>query len=280
MNKINMSVRMGYINIPIDYVRELKSSAKRDKARAFMEYFDDMDSDSVNAFSFYAKGWNVSKSTAHDWIKEFKHEIERFYAHWMLKNSNHYSSVKNSTERQPNDNRTNEGFKMPISSEQNEISRTTTERQPNEAFNINGVDDTRERVNFFDPKFEDLYRRARICNKKVGKKEEAYQEYMNNHQHISHSDMAYAYMVYANDPHTNGKVFNLANFFKNQVYMSYLTPRIRVLKDERVIEGWYEKDKNLLTTDDKELKELTPERFRELVAKGEITILPNMKAAV
>lgn len=280
MSKINMSVRMGYINIPIDYIRELKNSAKRDKARAFMEYFDDMDSDSVNAFSFYAKGWNVSKSTAHDWIKEFKHEIERFYAHWMLKNSHHYSSVKNLAERQPNDNRTNEGFKMPIPSAQNETSRTTTERQPNEAFNLNGVDNARERVNFFDAKFEDLYLRARICNKKAGSKVEAYQEYMNNHQHISHSDMAYAYMVYANDPQTNGKVFNLANFFKNQVYMSYLTPRIRVLKDGNVIEGWYEKDKNLLTTEDNKPWELTPDRFSELVAKGEITILPKMKAAV
>lgn len=275
-----MNLRMGYINIPIDYIRELKNSAKRDKARAFMEYFDDMDSNSVNAFSFYAKGWNVSKSTAHDWIKEFKYEIEKFYAHWMIKNSHHYSSAKNLTERQQNDNRTNECFKTPIQSAQNEISRTIEERQPNEAFNIYGVDYTRKRVNFFDAKFEDLFMRARICNKKVGSKEEAYYEYMSNHQHVNHNDIAYAYMVYANDPQINGKVFNLVNFLKNQVYMSYLMPRIRVFKDGEVFEGWYEKDKNLLTTDSNGYWEVTPERFNELVAKGEISILPKMKAAV
>lgn len=276
-----MNLRMGYINIPIDYIRELKSNAKRDKARAFMEYFDDMDSGSVNAFSFYAKSWGVSKSTAHDWVKEFKDEIDKFFGHWTIKNAHHYHTVKNLTERQPNDNRTQEGSKTPTPSAQNETSRTTTERQQNEAFNIDDGDDSaQKRVKFFDAKFEDLFMRARICNKKVGSKEEAYKEYITNHQHVSHNDIAYAYMVYANDPQINGKVFNLVNFLKNQVYMSYLMPRIRVTKNGQVFEGWYEKDKNLLKTDSNEYWEVKPERFNELVARGEIVILPKMKAAV
>ncbi len=103
---IDINTRMGYINIPIDYVRSLKNEGKRGKARAFVEYFDDMDTQAINSFSFYAKSWDVSKSTAHDWIKEFKYEIERFFSYWLIKNSDHYSSVQKSAERQPNDNRT------------------------------------------------------------------------------------------------------------------------------------------------------------------------------
>ena len=52
MSNVNMSVRMGYINIQIDYIRALKNNRQRAKARSFMEYFDDMDTSTVNAFSF------------------------------------------------------------------------------------------------------------------------------------------------------------------------------------------------------------------------------------
>ncbi|WP_442765863.1 hypothetical protein [Sulfurospirillum cavolei] len=279
MSKIN-SVRMGYINIPIDYIRELKNSAQRAKARAFMEYFDDMDSGSVNAFSFYAQSWGISKTQVQTWIKDFRNEIDRFFSYWALKNSAHYNSVQKTTDRRPTDDRPTNTSKTPIESSFIKNDRPTTDRRPTEAFNLNDDDSARGRVDFFDPKFEDLYFRARLCNKKAGNKKDAYEEYTEHHTHISHSDMAYAYMVYANDPQTNGKVFNLVNFLKNQVYLSYLTPRIRVLKNGNIIEGWYDKEKNLLTTEDKTEWILKPDRFSELVAKGDITILQKMRAAV
>lgn len=272
-----MSARMNYITIPIDYVRELKNLGKRDKARAFMEYFDDMDVQAVNSFSFYAQSWNVSKSTAHEWIKEFKHEIERFFSYWLIKNSQHYSSVQKSTERLPNDSRTIDTLKSPIESSFKKSSRTLTERLPNEVFNLNNRDNAR--VNFYDKAFEDMYLRARRFNKFAGNKEEAYKEYMNNHTHISHSDMAHAYMTYINDPKANGKIFNLTNFMKNNVYVSYLNPRLQVLKDGKMLEGWYDQSKSTLTTDNETLI-LTKERFIEMVTKGEIIILNKMKAAV
>lgn len=102
---IEMNVRIGYISIPIDYVRELKGRGQRDKARAFMEYFDDVETNDVNSFSFYAKSWNISKTQVQAWVKEFKYEIERYFSYWLIKNSQHYTSVQKSTDRLPTDHR-------------------------------------------------------------------------------------------------------------------------------------------------------------------------------
>ena len=51
------------------------------------------------------------------------------------------------------------------------------------------------------------------------------------------------------------------------------------MKDYQLIEGWYNKDEERLETDKGGWK-LTKERFTEKVTKGEIIILPQMKAAI
>ena len=275
---MNTNVRMGYISVPIDYIRELKNSGKRDKARAFMEYFDDMNTNSINAFSFYAHSWGISKTQTQTWIREFKNEIERFFSFWLIKNSRHFSSVQNSTDRQPTDHRPIDTLKTPITSTLQKNHRPMTDRPPTEAFNLNNNNNS-ARVNFYDPEFEDLYLRAKHSYKFAGNKEDAYEEYITNHIHISHTDMAYAYMMHVNDPQCKGKFYNLANFMKNQIYIAYLLPRIRVMKDGKMLGGWYDKDNERLETEDGGWK-LTKERFREKVTKGEIVILPQMKAAV
>jgi len=92
-----------YIMMPISYVQKLKEKGKRQKARAFMEYFLDMHQEDVNSIRFYQKSWGLgSSSTALLWIKEFKEEIEKFYAYWSLKNAQHYNSVSNSIEQKSN----------------------------------------------------------------------------------------------------------------------------------------------------------------------------------
>ena len=274
---IEMNVRIGYISIPIDYVRELKGRGQRDKARAFMEYFDDVETNDVNSFSFYAKSWNISKTQVQAWVKEFKYEIERYFSYWLIKNSQHYTSVQKSTDRRPTDNRPIDTLKSPMVSSVQKNDRPTTDRQPTEALNLNNGDNAR--VNFYDKHFEDLFLRARVSNKLIGNKQEAYEEYMSKHQHIRHNDMAHAYMTYVHDPINNGKVYNLANFMKNFVYMSYLNPRLRILKDGEMMEGWYDKDKESFITDSG-MFQLTKQRFTELLTKGEIMILQQMKAAV
>lgn len=274
---IDMNVRLGYINVPIDYVRELKNKGQRDKARAFLEYFDDMDTSSVNAFSFYAKSWGISKTQTQTWVKDFKHEIERFYSYWVIKNSHHYSSVQKSTDRLQTDNRPNDTLKTSTVSDFEKNNRPTTDRPPTQVFNINN--NTNGRVNFYDKDFEDLYLRAKYSYKFAGNKEDAYAEYTTNHTHINHGDMAFAYMLHVNDPQCKGRFYNLANFMKNQIYIAYLIPRIQVLKDGQIIEGWYDKEAQRLETDNGGWV-LTADRFREKVTKGEIIILNKMKAAV
>jgi hypothetical protein len=85
--------------VPCDYFRELKRSAKRKKARAFMEYYDDADLGEFNSVRFYAKSWDVGIGTAHGWIDDFKTEIDRYYASRQLLNTEHYTSVRNKTEQ-------------------------------------------------------------------------------------------------------------------------------------------------------------------------------------
>jgi len=268
---------MNYILIPIDYVRELKSVGNRAKARAFVEYYDDYETSDVNSFGFYAKSWGISKTQVQAWIKEFKGEIERYFSYWLIKNSQHYSSVQKQTDRQPTEYRPMNTPKTPIVSGLEKSDRPMTDRAPTEAFNINN--NKSGRVNFYDKDFEDLYIRAKYSYKFAGYKDEAYEEYMSSHQHIAHTDMAFAYMLHVNDPQCKGRIYNLANFMRHQIYIAYLIPRIQVIKDGVTLEGWYDKDKNILTTDKEEWK-LTQDRFRDKVAKGEIVILPQMKAAV
>ena len=65
-----------YVMMPTEYVEKLQQEGKRDKARAFLEYFIDMHNDSVNSFRFYQQSWGLkSSSTPTVWIKEFKEEI-------------------------------------------------------------------------------------------------------------------------------------------------------------------------------------------------------------
>lgn len=274
---INQSVRMGYMNIPIDYVRELKSVGNRAKARAFFEYYDDYEISAVNSFGFYANSWGISKTQVQAWIKEFKSEIERYFSYWLIKNSQHYSSVQKATDRLATDHRPIDTLKTTIESGLEKSDRPTTDRPPTEVFNINN--NTNGRVNFYDKDFEDLYLRAKYSYKFAGNKEDAYVEYITNHTHINHGDMAFAYMLHVNDPQCKGRFYNLANFMKNQIYIAYLIPRIQVFKDGQIIEGWYDKEAQRLETDNGGWV-LTTERFREKVTKGEIIILNKMKAAV
>jgi hypothetical protein len=92
-----------YAMVPTSYVEKLQQSGKREKARAFIEYFLDMHNDSVNSIRFYQKSWNLSSSgSTHKWIKEFKIEISKFFTYWELKNETHYSSVQKESEQKQN----------------------------------------------------------------------------------------------------------------------------------------------------------------------------------
>jgi len=270
---MDMNVRMGYINIPIDYVRELKNKNQRAKARAFVEYFDDMDREDINSFSFYAKAWGISKTQTQVWIKEFKYEIERFFSYWLIKNSHYYNSVKKSTDRKPTDDRPIDIKQTSNTTSFEKTNRPRADREPTEVFNINN-----NNIERFDKNFEDMFFRCRFSYKYVGNKKEAFNEYQ-NHQNVSCNDMAYAYMLHVNDPQINGKVYNLTNFMKNQAYLNYLQPKIQIQKEDKVIVGFYDQNKGTVTTDDNVQYSITKEKFAMMVANGEIIITKSMKVA-
>jgi len=263
---------MNYKTYPTDYIQQLKRERGikgRKKARAFMEYWDDMEHGDNNSIRFYAKSWDTSSSTAHGWIDEFNKEIDLFLSHWTLRNNKHYSYAQNQAEHQPNKTNTYEAPSLGKA-------ETPTEHQPNKVFNINN---NKSKAHFFDRHFEDMYLRCRRSNKFTGNKVEAYKEYMSNHQEISHNDMAYAYMIHSNDPQINGKCYNLKNFMSNQAYLNYLSPEIEIKKEDKIIVGYYNQTTGTVTTDDNTQYSLTKEKFASMVYSGDIVITSKMRVA-
>ena len=67
-----------YMMMPTSYVLKLQQKGKRDKARAFMEYFYDMHDENINSIRFYQNSWGLkSSNTSGLWIKEFKEEMHK-----------------------------------------------------------------------------------------------------------------------------------------------------------------------------------------------------------
>ncbi|MEN4053796.1 hypothetical protein [Sulfurimonas sp. NWX79] len=256
---------MNYKTYPTDYIQELNTSrgAKgRKKSRAFMEYWNDMEFGEHNSYGFYAKSWEVSKSTAHVWIDEFMNEIELFLSHWDIRNKQHYKHAKNQSERLPN--KTN-GYKH-----QNiGVFKEAQERQPNEALNLNNNNNTHWA---FDKDFNDLYFIYGVNTKYKGKKEEAFEEF--KQIDIDINLLKLASMKYLHDPDTEGKRYNLTNFLKNQTYLSYMPKVLKVKINNKWIIGNYD-DKNMMfISDDKSfIGSLSANRLIELYQNKELEFI-------
>ena len=266
-------MRMNYKTYPSDYVQELNQQRGlkgRKKSRAFMEYWHDMEHGMHNSESFYAKSWDVARSTAHDWLKEYTIEIELFLSHWSIKNKQHYSSVKNATEQneqsQPsktsNDTTRNIGNNS-ISTEQNEQS------QPREVFNINTNNKAVKEFWHESKEFNDLYFVYGVNTKYKGKKEEAYEVF--KHIEIDVDLLKLAAMKYLHDPDTEGKRYNLTNFLKNQIYISYLPKRMKLTIDGVQRVGNYYDDKKLFVSDAGDFNgQISAKRLIELYQSGSL----------
>lgn len=53
-------------------IRKYKEEDRRDKLRAFLEWWTDYNDGTRKSESFYARSWGKARSTSHEWIKEFK----------------------------------------------------------------------------------------------------------------------------------------------------------------------------------------------------------------
>ncbi|GEM_PF-2020911 len=129
-----------YISLPVDYVKALQMNNQRDKARAFMEYFLDMNDDELNAIRFYAKAWSVGKTTSSEWMKDFKLAIDKHHAYWFLKNQQQYNHASNEN-----------GHKT--DSKENQNGQDKEEQTPIVPTNKESITDSKENQN--DPKTDE-----------------------------------------------------------------------------------------------------------------------------
>ena len=233
-------MRQNYKTYPTDYIEELKRKGKRKKARAFFEYWSDMEEGEHNSVRFYANSWEVSVSTAHAWIDEFNREIDLFLSGWQVRNRQHYTYAKNQAERQPNTSNT-------CKAQNQGVSPDSAEHQPNEVFNI--YDDDKGAAAKRDRWFEDLYFIYRLNTKHAGKKEEAYREWELVKDRVGYENMKLAIMMYLHDPEVKRR-FNFTNFLKNDVYLSYLPKRIKILIDGKWHVGTYDDESHIFKSED------------------------------
>lgn len=271
-------MRMNYKSYPTDFIQQLKRErgvAGRKKARAFMEFWDDMEHGDHNSESFYAKSWDVSRSTSHDWIKEFKVENDLFIDHLFLKNQQHYSHAVFSTEqneqRQPS--KTSEYKAQNIGINEN-ITEQNEQHQPREAFNIYNNNTARElrREWWDDAEFQDLFFVYSQNTKFVGKKEDAFEQFAR--VELNSSILLLSAVQYLHDPAVGGKHYNLANFLKNQTYLSYIPKMIKVRHGDQEIIGEYDQiNQRIIESGSDRIVVLTPERLVQLFKAGALEFI-------
>ncbi len=59
------------------YVEDLKELGNHKKAQAFMIYLHDINLGIFETSRAYAPRWNIGKTTAYHWMKEFDSEIDQ-----------------------------------------------------------------------------------------------------------------------------------------------------------------------------------------------------------
>jgi len=267
-----MSIRMNYASYPIDYIEELKRQGikGRRKAMAFMMYHHDVQMEEVNSIRFYAEMWQIPKSTAMDWIKVFRDEIDRFHDYWILKNQTHYKNVRKKTGHNSDNNRTNKTINKEVVKE----FRPKTELSSDKEFNI--YDDNKElssqNLRKDKREFDEVFFIYRANTKFAGKKDEAFEEYMKIKDKVSLKELLRAIVLYLRDPSVE-KRYNLKNFLKNEVFYSYLPKRMKIKIDGEWIVGTYKDDISVFEGDNGFEGVLTADRLAELFNQGDLEFI-------
>ncbi|WP_281950263.1 hypothetical protein [Nitrosophilus kaiyonis] len=254
---------MNYKTYPVDYINELRAAGKRKKSMAFMDYWHDLEMGEYNAERFYAKSWNVSPSTAHEWIKEFKDEIDKFLAHWQLKNEQHYNNVKKLSEQKSSKLSREKARKL------GEV-KNTAEQQSSEVFNIYTT--TNKEQLELNRKFEDLIFIYQTNGGKVIRDKETYEAFIKAMEDIKDINLLKASSI--RHLHDNReKPAWLRNFLENMIYRRYLTPVYEIKRKTDYVTGKYNKELNRFETLTNEYIELDNSTFERLMANGRIKII-------
>jgi len=261
-------MRMNYKTYPTDYLQALKQSrgiAGRKKARAFMEYWDDMEHAEHNSYGFYAKSWEVSKSTSFEWIKEFDKEIDLFLCHWQLKNREHTNYAQNTSERLTN--KTN-ALKAHNTGE----FRESTERLTNE--DLNHTNKNTSSGFLFSKAFNDLFFVYSRNTRYVGNKIDAYEAFC--HLNVDVDLLKLAAMKYLHDKAVDRPV-GIKKFLDNEIYLAYLPNYMKVKSADLWYEGIYNNATYEFKTKQGELLgTIEPKLLLELYEKKELIYLTQL----
>jgi len=278
-------MKIHYIQLPTDYIGELKRNGESEKARAFMEYFYDLqiialEEREPNSIRYYAKSWGnwergksikpKSNSVVVKWIDEFTLQIEKYYASWSLVNSRNSARVKNSSGSKPKERLKNEERTLKTSTESEnkeftETKRTLKEQQKNEEYNFNDDDKTLRRD------YENMYFIFRAFNGSyAGNKEDGFIAYKELVNRLPYREMSKAIKLYFSD-NSVVKKCGIEKFFKNSVYLDYTTKRVSVFIDGNWVDGSYLGESFL--ADNGEEMVLSAEGFAKFFAEDKVRLL-------
>ncbi len=281
--------RINYKLYPVDYITELQQKGKREKARCFLEYFNDFQLDQVNSIGFYGKSWGTkdkpkSKGTVFSWVDEFKREIEMFFNYWTLKNEQHHSSVTNKSERQVNDIKSESErqntqqstiVKAIIKDELNDI-KSESERQVNQGLNslnnnnINAESNdsadksSSNKKHQYSKSFEIIWN---LYNKKTSNKNRAYSIYKkrwikDDLELIKKAIEKYKVI-------TNYEYIKDFDGFLNGVIDSYIPVRVWIKdKNENIHHGYFYDYENEFVSDDNKKLPIESSKVSEYIEDG------------
>lgn len=277
-----MKLRTHTVALPTDYVSEQRNKGKRKKSRCFIEYFYDIEVGEHNSYSFYAKSWEVSKSTAFEWVKEFNEALEIFDAARELKRITHYEkAIKKHIKRDGGElchkfNRTNrtttterlEHQQEPYLSVLQENSRTIGTLETERSFNI--INNNKE-DSFLDKEFYQFISEIKMSIKNVGNIDDIYKSYLKVKDLLDLGTLSKIYREYSNETKSERKV-GLAKFLDDLIYLSYCNPYIELENDGSILAGVWDKEKEIFITKDKNYG-LSSSRYSELNNENKIKVI-------
>ena len=277
-----MKLRTHTVPLPTDYVSEQRNKGKRKKSRCFIEYFYDIEVGEHNSYSFYAKSWEVSKSTAFEWVKEFNEALEIFDAARELKRITHYEkAIKKHIKRDGGElchkfNRTNrtttterlEHQQEPYLSVLQENSRTIGTLETERSFNI--INNNKE-DSFLDKEFYQFISEIKMSIKNVGNIDEIYKSYLKVKDLLDLGTLSKIYREYSNETRSERKV-GLAKFLDDLIYLSYCNPYIELDNDGSILAGVWDKEKEIFITKDKNYG-LSSSRYSEFNNENKIKVI-------
>lgn len=273
-----MKLRTHTIPLPTDYVSELRNQAKRKKSRCFIEYFYDVEVGEHNSYSFYAKSWEVGKGTAYRWVQEFNEALEIFDAARELRRKVHYQKAikKDDGELRPKSNGTNgtneverlEHHQEPIISTIQKSSGTIGTSAMERSFNI--INNNKE-DSFLDKDFSLFINEIKMAIKNVGNIDDIYKSYLKVKDLIDLKTLSKIYREYSNETKSERKV-GLSKFLDDLIYLSYCNPYIELDNDGSILNGVWNKNKEIFITKDKNYG-LPISRYSELINENKIKVI-------